>query len=96
MLSCQGYGGRASIDVTLKGLIQSVRAEEANGTISTLTNPGKVITSPDITHKLWVILHYDGALWWGKLVRGKQCVEGSPGCNERVSEILYRAVIGLQ
>lgn len=41
----QGYGGRASTDVTLQGLIRSVRGEEASEmvTSSGLRNPGEVI-----------------------------------------------------
>lgn len=45
MLPCQGHGGRASTDVTLEGLIQSVRAEEANEMVASLCNPGEVMVS---------------------------------------------------
>eukprot|EP00752_Nemacystus_decipiens_P018369 g16478.t1 len=41
--SQEGYGGRASTDVTLRGLINSVRAEEVKERTFELRNPGELL-----------------------------------------------------
>jgi len=54
--SCQGYGGRASTDVTLQGLIDSVRAEENNSMVSSamIYNPAQVTTDARLSGVLFV------------------------------------------